>query len=88
MRPLIEVMSEAMHDLGDWNPQESAEYVEGRLRAAGHRILGPDEVDALQKALYRAEDGAGTLPARDAVKLRPADWHAIGDLIRTLGRKS
>lgn len=59
-----------------------------RQDAAGFRILGPDEVDALQKALYRAEDGAGTLPAKQSVKLRPADWHAVGDLIRALGRKA
>lgn len=45
MRTLLEVMSEAMRDLGDWNPQESAEYVEWRLRVAGYRVIGPDEVD-------------------------------------------
>lgn len=52
MRPLIEVMSEAMHDLGDWNPQESAEYVEGRLRAAGCRIT-----EAGRAALRESGDG-------------------------------
>ena len=56
--------------------------------AAGFRILGPDEVTTLQKALSKAEDGAGTLPAREAVKLRPADWHSLCSLVRALGRKA
>lgn len=55
------------------------------LRAAGYRVLGPDEVAALHKALSRAEDGAGALPAKEAVKLCPTDWHALGSLIRNLG---
>ena len=58
------------------------------LTAAGYRILGPGEVTTLQKALSKAEDGAGTLPAREAVKLRPADWHALCSLVRALGRKA
>lgn len=41
-------------------------------------------VEALEKLLRRAEDGAGTLPAKEAVKLRPKDWHAIGSAIRAL----
>ena len=41
-------------------------------------------VDALMKAIRRAEDGAGTLPAKEAVKLRPADWHAVCRLARAL----
>ena len=36
----------------------------------------------LRKAIMRAEDGAGTLPAKDAVKLRPADWHKVCKLGR------
>lgn len=36
-----------------------------------------DVVEKLTKTLRRAEDGAGTLPAKEAVKLRPADWHAV-----------
>lgn len=74
MRPLIEVMSEAMHDLGDWNPQESAEYVEGRLRAAGFRILGPDEVDqvTLEKCAEEMESLAQFL--RDDADKIVAEW--------------
>lgn len=74
MRPLIEVMSEAMCDLGDWNPQESAEYVAGRLRAAGFRILGPDEVADVQRIVEIANRN---------------EWSAEGDrLVRALGRKA
>lgn len=31
----------------------------------------------LRKAMYRAMEGAGTLPAKESVKIRPADWHAL-----------
>lgn len=58
------------------------------LSAAGYRVIGPGEVTTLQKALSKAEDGAGTLPAREAVKLRPADWHSLCSLVRALGRKA
>ena len=33
----------------------------------------------LEATVQRAEDGAGTLPARESVKVRPADWHALID---------
>jgi chromosome segregation ATPase len=36
-----------------------------------------DVAETLTKTLRRAEDGAGTLPVKEAVKLRPADWHAV-----------
>lgn len=39
-----------------------------------------------EKALNRAEDGAGSVKAKDAVLLRPADWHALGNAIRALSR--
>jgi hypothetical protein len=42
------------------------------------------DADALMRAVRRAEDGAGTMPAKDAVKLRPADWHAVCDAARKL----
>lgn len=58
------------------------------LATWGYRILGPDEVTTLQKALSKAEDGAGTLPAKEAVKLCPADWHALCSHIRAIGRKA
>lgn len=38
--------------------------------------------ERLRRALTRAEDGAGTLPAKESVKLRPADWHRLQDIIR------
>lgn len=38
----------------------------------------------LKRALTRAEDGAGTLPAKESVKLVPAHWHALQDAIRRL----
>jgi hypothetical protein len=41
-------------------------------------------VEALMKAIRRAEEGAGTLPAKEAVKLRPSDWHAVCRLARAL----
>lgn len=31
----------------------------------------------LRKAVSVAEEGAGSLPAKEAVKLRPADWHRV-----------
>ena len=69
--------------VGDIAKSVADDIVE-ELHKAGFRILGPDEVAALQKALATAEDHAGTLPAREAVKLRPADWHALAAAIRSL----
>lgn len=70
---------------------ELAETVNGeivRVRRASNSlkepVTGPDEVAALQKALSTAEDHAGTLPAREAVKLRPTDWHALAAAIRSV----
>lgn len=37
----------------------------------------------LHMAVHRAEEHAGTVPAKDAVKLVPADWHRVADLART-----
>lgn len=36
---------------------------------------------ALERAVRRAMENAGTLPAKEAVKLVPADWHRICDLV-------
>ncbi|TDR27812.1 hypothetical protein [Aquamicrobium defluvii] len=66
------------------SPGIRAESVIAALRAAGYAILSPDEVRALERALSKAEDGAGTLPAQEAVKLRPSDWHALAAAIRSL----
>jgi hypothetical protein len=33
----------------------------------------------LKRLVQRAMDNAGTMPAKDAVKLRPSDWRAICD---------
>jgi hypothetical protein len=35
----------------------------------------------VRKLCIRAMDHAGTLPAKQSVKLRPADWHALTDAI-------
>ncbi|MBX9911219.1 MAG: hypothetical protein K2Z25_21255 [Beijerinckiaceae bacterium] len=35
-----------------------------------------------EAVLLRAMDGAGTLPAKDSVKVRPADWHAMEAFVR------
>lgn len=40
--------------------------------------------DRLRAAIRRSEDGAGTLSARESVKLRPADYHAICDQGRAI----
>lgn len=34
-------------------------------------------VAELRRAVARGEEGAGTLPAKEAVKVRPADWHRL-----------
>lgn len=39
-------------------------------------------VAELRRAIMTGEDGCGTLPAREAVKVRPADWHRITKLGR------
>ena len=36
----------------------------------------------LERAVKRAEEHAGMMPARQAVKLHPNDWHAVCDLAR------
>lgn len=36
--------------------------------------------DKLRRAINRGMEGAGTLPAKEAVKVRPSDWHAIIDI--------
>lgn len=36
---------------------------------------------ALARAVKRAMENAGMLPAKEAVKLVPADWHRICDLV-------
>lgn len=46
-----------------------------------------DTQAVLLAALNRAEEGAGTLPAKEAVKLRPADWKALADAIRAAQAK-
>lgn len=66
------------------SPGIRAESVIAALRAAGYVILSPDEVRGMERALSKAEDGAGTLPAREAVKLHPSDWHALATAIRSL----
>lgn len=38
----------------------------------------------LEKSVFRAEENAGTMPARQAVKLRPNDWHRVTELSRAL----
>ncbi len=45
-------------------------------------------IKSLMKAVQRAENGAGTIPAKEAVKLRPSDWHAVCDLARKLAALS
>ncbi len=39
-------------------------------------------VAELLRAVTTGEDGCGTLPAKQAVKVRPADWHRITKLAR------
>lgn len=51
---------------------------------AGGDVAESHALKALMRAVRRAEDGAGTLPAKEAVKLRPADWHAVCDRARDL----
>lgn len=38
--------------------------------------------ERLAKAVYDGMEGAGTLPAKDSVKVRPKDWHKIIDVSR------
>lgn len=39
-------------------------------------------VAKLRRAVTTGEDGCGTLPAKEAVKVRPVDWHRITRLAR------
>ncbi|CAM5769727.1 hypothetical protein [Bosea minatitlanensis] len=55
---------------------------------AGGDVAERHALKTLMKAIQRAEDGAGTLPAKEAVKLRPADWHAVCDQARKLAALS
>lgn len=48
------------------------------------RKEGIEGVAAVERLLKRAEEHAGTLPAKEAVKLRPSDWHALSTAIRQL----
>lgn len=41
-----------------------------------------DVVERLRRAVMSGEDGCGTLPAKESVKVRPADWHSITRLAR------
>lgn len=41
-------------------------------------------VKRLNAAVTTGMEGAGTLPAKDSVKIRPKDWHAICDLAKAL----
>ncbi len=43
-----------------------------------------EQIKRLQKAVERGREFAGTLPAREAVKVRPADWEAIYQAARAL----
>jgi hypothetical protein len=45
------------------------------IHARGDRVV--PGVGELVRSVERAEAGAGTLPAKDAVKLRPEHWHAV-----------
>lgn len=36
-----------------------------------------DIAKSLTKAVIAAEERAGTMPAKEAVKLRPSDWHTL-----------
>ena len=36
-----------------------------------------DLIKRIEAIVLGAEEHAGTLPAKEAVKLRPADWHAV-----------
>jgi hypothetical protein len=45
------------------------------INARGDRVV--PGVGELLRSVERAEAGAGTLPAKDAVKLRPEHWHAV-----------
>ncbi len=63
---------------------EDADAIIAHLNAAGYIILPAAEVEKIERALRRAEDGAGTLPAKNSVKLVPADWHALAACVRAL----
>lgn len=72
------------------NPQKRDELIATALLSAyqqgkqdGQREM-KERAARLKRALTRAEDGAGTLPAKESVKLVPAHWHALQDAIRRL----
>jgi hypothetical protein len=45
------------------------------------------EAAGLERAILRAEEWAGTMPAKEAVKLRPTDWHAVCKLGREAAKE-
>lgn len=61
--------------------EEAAERINAALSPAPSSAAG---VKALMSAVRRAEDGAGTLPAKESVKLRPGDWAKVCRLARAL----
>lgn len=64
-------------------PADPAASSEGLEVVAWAEAAVMDDLAArLERALRTAEDWAGTLPAKEAVKLRPKDWHAVTDLAR------
>lgn len=75
----------------DWTVEEQAdrhgqlqEMIAAALAQQPRTEPAGEAVAALMKAIQRAEEGAGTLPAKEAVKLRPDDWHAVCRLARAL----
>ena len=79
-----DILVDIMKARGLPNPEWEADVALNRLSMEGYRILGPDELDPVIQALRKAEDGAGTLPARETVKLVPAHWHELASAIRSL----
>lgn len=71
-----------------WNAarQEALPSDEPASSPAGWDVR--EALKALMRAVQRAEDGAGTISAKEAVKLRPADWHAVCDRARALAALS
>lgn len=69
----------------DWHAVEQAYNAirdEFDRRALAKPASSPAGGDvALVRAVKRAMENAGTLPAKEAVKLVPADWHRICDLV-------
>lgn len=44
--------------------------------------MSGDIAKELRQAVNKAMDHAGTLPAKEAVKVRPQDWNAVIDVSR------